>query len=169
MPGARMPSGDVLGGAGWMAFGAAVCVGAWRMDRFDTMGATLYTMPGFMPGLVGAVLVALGAALAWRGVRAARATPARGAPAHVGAAPREPLLNRRVAVMLALCLVYAAGLVGRAPFWLATTAFVAAFTWTFAPEGTAAARRALAALAAGALTSLVVVLVFEQVFLVRLP
>jgi hypothetical protein len=156
--------GDVIGGAGWMAFGAAVCVEAWRMDRFDTMGATLWTMPGFMPALVGATLMALGAALAVRGLR--------GAPGPLGSAagaPREPLLNRRVGLMLALCLTYAAGLVGHVPFWLATAVFVAAFTWLFTPAGATPLRRALAAGAAGVLTSLAVVLVFEQVFLVRLP
>lgn len=157
-----MNRSDVLGGAGWMAFGAAVCLGAWRMDRFDTMGATLYTMPGFMPALVGALLVALGAALAWRGLRA-------GTPAPASGAAREPVLSRRVLGMLALCLAYAAGLVGHVPFWLATALFVSVFTWVFTPPGPSPWRRLLGAAATGALTSLAVVLVFEQVFLVRLP
>jgi hypothetical protein len=152
---------DVIGGAAWIAFGAAVCLGAWHMERFDTMGATLYTMPGFMPGLIGALLVVLGGALAWRGVR--------GGATGTGAPAREPLFTTRVLAMLALCLAYAAGLVGRVPFWLATALFVAAFTYAFTPPETARTRRVLGAVAAGALTSLAVVLVFEQVFLVRLP
>lgn len=163
-----MNRGDVLGGAGWMAFGAAVCVGAWRMDRFDTMGATLYTMPGFMPGLVGALLVALGAALGLRGLRGLHAgTPAPASAA--GGAAAEPVLSRRVLGMLALCLAYAAGLVGHVPFWLATALFVSVFTWAFTPPGPSPRRRLLGALASGAITTLAVVLVFEQVFLVRLP
>ena len=159
-----MNRSDVIGGAGWMAFGAAVCALAWRMDRFDTMGATLYTMPGFMPGLVGALLVVLGAALALRGLRAGAARAA-----GPDGAPPEALLNTRVLTMLALAFAYATGLVGRVPFWLATVLFVSVFTYVFTPAETSRTRRLLVAVAAGGLTALAVVLVFEQVFLVRLP
>ena len=40
---------DRLGGALWMAFGLAIAVGAWRMDRFESMGAAIYTAPGLVP------------------------------------------------------------------------------------------------------------------------
>ncbi|MBP6775728.1 MAG: tripartite tricarboxylate transporter TctB family protein [Piscinibacter sp.] len=151
---------DLRGGAGWMAFGLAILAGAWQMDRFESMGATVYTAPGFVPALFGAVLLLLGALLAARGWRASRD--------GAGVEAAQPLLNRRIALMLALTLTYAAGLIGRAPFWLATMLFVAAFTAAFS-EGRPPARRALVALASGVLTALVVVVVFERIFLVRLP
>jgi hypothetical protein len=151
---------DLRGGMGWVVFGLAILAGAWRMDRFESMGATVYTAPGFVPAMFGFALVLLGSVLAWRGSRAE--------PASAADAPTEPLLSRRVGLMLALTFAYAAVLVGRLPFWLATTLFVAAFTATFT-EDQPPLRRAWVAIASGLLTSLVVVLVFERVFLVRLP
>jgi Tripartite tricarboxylate transporter TctB family len=151
---------DLGGGVGWMVFGLAILAGAWRMDRFESMGATLYTAPGFVPALFGLVLVLLGGVLAWRG-------SAVGPEAGIDAAA-EPLLSRRILLMLAFTLAYAALLVGRLPFWLATTLFVASFTGVFT-EGQPPLRRLSVAVASGLLTSLMVVLVFERIFLVRLP
>ncbi|MEO8022726.1 tripartite tricarboxylate transporter TctB family protein [Polaromonas sp.] len=154
---------DLRGGAGWVGFGLLIVAESLRMDRFTAMGAELYTMPGFVPGMIGCVIVLLGAILMLRGWR--RGNIAAAAPGG----PAPPVLNRRVLATLALSLVYAAGLIGRAPFWLATALFVAAFVWCFAPPEQARSRRLLAALAAGALTTIVVTLVFQYVFLVRLP
>ncbi|MES3015518.1 MAG: tripartite tricarboxylate transporter TctB family protein [Pseudomonadota bacterium] len=150
---------DLGGGVGWMVFGLAILAASWRMDRFESMGATVYTAPGFVPAMFGFALVLLGAVLAWRGWRARHA--------GVDTAP-GPLLSRRIGLMLALTLAYAAGLVGRMPFWLATSLFVAAFTAAFA-DTQPPARRALTALASGVLTTLAVLIVFERIFLVRLP
>jgi putative tricarboxylic transport membrane protein len=151
---------DLRGGVGWVVFGLAILVASWRMDRFEAMGATVYTAPGFVPAIFGSSLVLLGAVLASRGWSARR---------HASVvADTEPLQSRRIALMLLLTLGYAAGLVGRVPFWLATSLFVATFTAAYA-EGVPLARRVLTALASGALTTLAVLLVFERLFLVRLP
>jgi len=151
---------DLRGGVGWMIFGLAILVASWRMDRFEAMGATVYTAPGFVPAIFGFTLVLLGAVLAWRGwsVRLAAG----------GVEGEPPLLSRRISLMLALTLAYAAGMVGRMPFWLATSLFVAAFTAAFA-DTLPPMRRAITALASGALTTLAVLVVFERIFLVRLP
>lgn len=151
---------DLAGGAGWMAFGLAILVGAWRMDRFEAMGATLYTAPGLVPGVFGLVLMLLGAALAWRGWR--DRSP------RDEAATAVPLISRRTVWTIVLALGYAAVLVGRAPFAPATAAFVALFTFVFS-EAPSLPRRVGVAAASGVLTALAVVLVFERVFLVRLP
>jgi hypothetical protein len=152
---------DLRGGVGWMAFGLVIAVAAWRMDRFESMGATAYTAPGLVPGLFGMLLIVLGGALAWRGWRGS-------VPAGAGDEGPGPLLNRRIGWTLALSLGYAALAVGRVPFWLATAAFVAAFCALFSDQASAR-RRVLVGLIAGVLTSAIVVLVFERVFLVRLP
>jgi hypothetical protein len=166
MPAERRAAGaDLRGGAGWIAFGLAILVGAWRMDRFESMGATLYTAPGLVPGIFGLLLIVLGAVLAWRGWRELHAR--RVALAH-SVTPIEPLLNRRIVIMLALTLGYAAVLVGRVPFTAATALFVAVFTFAFAVDGPAW-RRAGVALLSGLLTTVAIVLVFERIFLVRLP
>lgn len=161
--GGKTARSDLLGGAGWAGFGLLIVTEALRMDRFTAMGATLYTMPGFVPGIIGSVIVLLGAVLMLRGWRRSKA---------VGKSPdagTEPVVNRRVGITLVLSLVYAGALLGRAPFWLVTALFVAAFTWLFAPEDQPAARRLVAAVIAGIVTSAVVTVVFQYVFLVRLP
>lgn len=158
--GGKTARSDLWGGAGWMVFGLAIVVGAVRMDRFESMGAQLYTMPGFVPGMIGGLVALLGLVLMARGW-ARRAQEA--------AEPGEPLLNRRILITLSLTLVYAGLLIGRAPFWLVTALFVAAFVGVFAPADMPQARRAIVALLAGVLTSAVVTLVFQYVFLVRLP
>ncbi len=152
---------DLWGGAGWAGLGLLIMAASWRMERFESMGAELYTMPGFVPGMFGIVLLLLGIALllrSWR--RSIRQT---------SAAPDEPLINRRIALMLALSLGYAIGLIGRVPFWLATAVFVAGFVACFAPREQTPTRRLVVSLLAGVLTSAVVSFTFQQIFLVRLP
>jgi hypothetical protein len=156
--GGRTARSDLLGGVGWILFGAAIVAAALRMDRFEAMGATLYTMPGFVPAIFGGALVALGAALGLRGWRR-----------RAAAAPGPAVLNRRVVLMLGLSLVYAIGLIGRVPFWLGTPVFVGAFIFLFTDDQRTLPRRAALAAIVAVVTTLTVVVVFEQVFLVRLP
>jgi hypothetical protein len=150
----------------WVALGAAIVVGAWRMDRFESQGATLYSMPGLVPGLLGAVLVLLGALLAARSVRRGALGP--GQPSLL------PRWNGRLLLAAALMFVYALGLVGHGvPFWLATfvfvAAFVAVFEWRLRGERGQRVRGIVLALVYGAGTTFVVSYVFEQLFFVRLP
>ena len=164
--GGKTARSDLLGGAGWAGFGLLIVTEALRMDRFTSMGASLYTMPGFVPGIIGSVIVLLGAVLMLRGWRRSKA---EGMQAAQDGTTREPVVNRRIAITLVLSLVYAGALLGRAPFWLVTALFVAAFTWVFAPADQPRARRVVAAVIAGAATSAIVTVVFQYVFLVRLP
>lgn len=161
--GGKTARSDLWGGAGWVVFGVVIVIGSVRMERFESMGAQLYTMPGFVPGMIGGVVTLLGLVLMLRGwARRAQEIPA-------DAEPAEPLLNRRIVISMALSLVYAGLLIGRTPFWLVTALFVAAFVAVFAPTDTPPVRRAVVALLAGVLTSAVVTLVFQNIFLVRLP
>lgn len=155
-PSARV---DLVSAAAWIAGAGAIVYASWTMDRLERHGAALYTAPALVPGLLGLVLFALAVLL---GVRAIR----EGA---LGGGGINPSLRQGwggTALVLALCLGYALGLVGRAPFWLATFVFVTAFIATF--EYPAFRRMALAPLY-GAGTSFVVTYLFESVFLVRLP
>ena len=121
--------------------------------------------PGIAPGMIGGLVALLGVVLMLRGW--ARRGNEAGAAAELE--PVTPLLNRRIVITMLLALAYAGLLIGRAPFWLVTALFVAAFVAVFAPSGSTPLRRATVAVLAGVLTSAVVTLVFEQVFLVRLP
>ena len=163
--GAPRPSAraDLVSGLAWIAFGAAVIAAAWAMERFESQGATLYSMPGLVPGLLGGMLTLLGALLCVRALK-------QGA---LAAAALWPGWNARLLAAIGAMLIYALGLVGRVPFWLATFVFVAGFValfeWRERGERGERVRGLLVALVCGAATSGIVSAVFEQVFLVRLP
>jgi hypothetical protein len=146
--------GDLLQGVAWALGGGIIVYASWTMDRLERHGAALYTAPGLVPGLLGLLLLALGVVLAVRGRRAP------------GPASAPAFAWGNTPLVLALCLGYAVGLIGRAPFWLATFLFVTVFIAVF--EYPSRRRMALAPVY-GAATSLVVTYLFETVFLVRLP
>jgi hypothetical protein len=156
------PRADLAWSAAWLALSTAILVASWTMDRLERLGAKLYGAPGLVPGLLGLVLLVLSLALAVRAVR-------QGARQGALRRGRPFILDQTwmgTALVLALCFGYAAGLIGRVPFWLATFVFVTAFIAMF--EYPARRRMALAPAYAAA-TSLVVTWLFESVFLVRLP
>lgn len=156
---------DFLTGVVLMALGLAAFAFSLDMPRFAERNINPYTVPGLVPGALGLIIAVLGAVLALRAARAggwrlgSRAT----AVDRTGA--------RQVGLTLVLTLGYAAGLVGRMPFWLATFLFVLAFVVAFEwPKGPAGRTRRLALAAAyAALLSAAVTYVFQEVFLVRLP
>lgn len=163
---------DFIAACLWVAFGMAVVIAAWRMDRLESRGATLYTAPGLVPGVLGAILVLFGLLLALRAVRAGghRLGGTRWA---LGSETR--VVASRVGVFAVLGLGYAAGLVGHGgiPFWLATFVFVAltitVFDWTRRQRAGQVTRGLVLAASVGAGTAFVVSYVFQEVFLVRLP
>jgi putative tricarboxylic transport membrane protein len=147
-----------------MVLGLATVVASLRMPDYADVGAEPWSAPGTVPGQLGAALVLLAAILCLRSLAARRAA---------GPAPEAEPVERgcgRVAAAAGLCLVYAAGLVGRVPFWLATFLFVFAFVavFEFGAPGSRW-RRAVGALAVAGLTAAVVPWIFQGVFLVRLP
>jgi hypothetical protein len=153
---------DLWGGAAWAGFGLLILGESLRMDRYEAMGAVLYTMPGFVPGMLGSVVALLGLVLMLRGWRRKLRESASDDVA-------VRVFNRRIAITMALSMVYAGLLIGRAPFWLVTALFVTAFVASFTPEDQPLLRRVTVSLLAGVITSAVVTLVFQYVFLVRLP
>lgn len=162
------PRTDAIAAWALVAFGALVAWLAWRMDRMEAQDGTLWTAPGLWPGAVGLCIVALGLVLVVRSRRRARTLGWDAAEAD-----DTPLVPApRFALAAATFFAYGLVLVGRGlPFWLGTTLFVAAYVYLFreTPPATSATRRAVFALAIGAAVAAVVTLVFERVFLVRLP
>jgi len=164
------PRRDLQGGAVWTAVGSAIVVLSWQMDRMVQQGATLHTAPGLWPGIVGAILAALGGMLMLRSWRRAQ---------HIGWYTAEtddtdyaPLSSFTLAA--AMFFVYALLLVGRGlPFWFGTALFVTVFVFVFQYTGRKAAAKVargfIVALACGVITAILVTLVFEQLFYVRLP
>jgi hypothetical protein len=161
------PFVDLIAGGAWLALAIAIMVAAWTMDRLQHLKIPIFTVPGLVPGLLGA---AIGLASIVLIVRSLRAGALAGA--------HWPSINfrehwRLIAVLI-LCLGYAIGLIGHGlPFWLGSAIFVAAFIFTFQfadrrREGTLP-RGALVAVTVGLVSALVIHYAFQDLFLVRLP
>lgn len=146
------------------ALALVVVVESWRMPRLENLGVHPMSAPGLTPGLLGLVLLLLGLLLLLRSLRERRATasPVPSRPAVAGNGGRALLA-------VALCLAYALGLLGRLPFALATGVFVFAFVAAFGFERARPWRTLGGAAAMAVFTAIAVTLLFEQLFLVRLP
>jgi hypothetical protein len=165
------PRADLADAAGWIALGIAVLAGSLAMDRLEQQHINPYTVPGLLPGLLGIAMILLGAVLALRSWRRGAFTEPH-PPAH--ADDREQ--RRRVWIVIALCVGYGVVLVGHGiPFWLASTLYVTASILILQrlsrdPQERRLSPRAwIQALVIGLVASLATHLVFQELFLVRLP
>lgn len=158
------PRADLVTAAVLFALGVAIVVQALAMPRFVEQSGTGLTAPGIVPGFYGIMIALLSAVLGLRAIR-------RGGWAVRGKATGTPGDGRKLLIASALGILYAGVLVGRVPFWAASALFVFAFTtvfeWDQAPERRV--RRMLEAAAIGLGTGIAVMLVFERLFLLRLP
>ena len=160
------PRADLADAAGWTALGMAVLAGSWTMDRLEDQDVPPFAAPGLLPGLLGIVLILMGVLL---GVRSLRRGPGPvAAEGLLGPAPGRAL------AVIGLCVLFGGGLVGHGlPFWAAAAVFVTVAIlflrrgpggeWRLGP-------RALGfAVAVGLGAGFGITLLFQQLFLVRLP
>ena len=173
---ARVLTADRIGGLIWIVFGAAVIYGSWVMDRLETLGIPPSTAPGVVPGLLGAFIILFGLVLVLR-------RDAVGAPAFEqvqGAAPAEAASDesdfhwKRAALSAVLCLAYGGALLGSGiPYWLLTTAFlflhIVLLDETTDVPARFNLRRAITAAILAPAFATAVTLIFQYIFLVRLP
>jgi drug/metabolite transporter (DMT)-like permease len=165
------PRSDFWQGVAWMVFGGALLVASLAMDRLQSQNINPYTIPGLLPAILGVAMILLGTVLAIR-------SHARGAFTH----PPEPFtahqreVRKRVWVVVAMCSVYSVGLIGQGmPFWLGSTIFITGAIVIVQrmdpdPEKRRLTPRVwLQALVIGVLASVITQLVFQDLFLVRLP
>jgi hypothetical protein len=153
----------------FMALGIGILSIAAGMPTYREQLGDAYTAPGLVPAVHGAIVILLSL---WLGIRAIR----RGAfAAATNAGVEKPVgySNTRLALAAGLCLVFAAGLIGRMPFGVAAAVFVSGFILLFEWRSGMATgehlKRAATAIAIGIATGIAVTLVFERLFLVRLP
>lgn len=159
------PRADLVTAAVLLCFGLTVATLSWNMPTFVEQSHTGLTAPGIVPGFYGVVMSGLAILL---GLRAIRRGGLRASPHGPALGPGD---GQRLGTAAALGILYSGVLVGRFPFWLASAVFVFAFTAAFEWEKGLAgrARRLVEAAAIGLGTGVAVMLVFERVFLVRLP
>ena len=153
-----MKSGTIQG-AFWIAVGGAIFYASWIMDRLANLGVKPFSAPGLLPGILGVFIVLLGVAMLLRGRNPSG---------------EDAIDWRRILVPLAICLGFAAGLVGHGlPFWLAAWIFVALMIWTLQYKERRAkgelGRLATLSLSIGLAAGVAVSLVFQELFLIRLP
>jgi Tripartite tricarboxylate transporter TctB family len=151
----------------WLAAGGAIFYGSWTMDRLANLGVQVFSAPGLLPGVLGIFIILLGVAMLLRALQA-------GALQARSAKPRAVTDWPRVLPPTVLCVAYAAVLVGHGmPFWLASWIFVTAMIATLQfrerQQHGELPRLALVALAVGAGAGIVVSLIFQELFLIRLP
>ncbi len=165
------PRSDWADGLGWIALGVAILIGSITMDRLERQGVNPYTVPGLLPGLLGIVMILLGGILALRSWR-------RGALRYCAAAPSADLREqrRRIWIVTGLCLGYGIVLIGHGlPFWLASTIYVTSSILILQRMSRDPVERRLTprawikALTIGLCSSVITHLVFQELFLVRMP
>jgi hypothetical protein len=167
---AQPPRSDFIAAILWIAFGVAVAIASWRMDRLTNQDINPYTIPGLLPGFLGLALILFGALMLGRAWRAGALTPqGRGRPNRMSAAEL-----RRFGIIVALCLAFGVGLVGHGlPFWAAAALYVATTIATLQyPQRKAAGqvtRGLVVAVVIGLAAGWAITLVFQDIFLVRLP
>jgi hypothetical protein len=165
------PRSDLRGGLGWMVLGGAVLIGSVTMDRLEQQNINPYTIPGLLPGILGLAMLLLGALLAlrsWR--RGALAQP------HLPFTEHQREVRKRVWTVIALCTIYSVGLIGHGiPFWAASAVFVVASIVILQRMSRDEVERRLTpkfwvkAVVIGVAAAVLTHLVFQELFLVRLP
>ncbi len=169
-------SADRIGGLIWVTFGAAVVYGSWAMDRLDSLKIPPATVPGLVPGLLGAGLITFGLFLTLRRPDAAIETSSFAIPAPEPAAAlaADDFAWKRLGLSWVLCMAYGGLLLGRGVhYWILTSGFLLLHFLLLdenerVPAHPDLRRLLLAALLAPVIAT-VVTLVFQYVFLVRLP
>jgi len=161
---------DFIGALLWMAFGIAVTIGSWNMDRLENQDINPYTVPGLVPGLLGVAVVFFSLLMLVRAWRQGALAPTGGSVEKPGSATQ----GKRFAIVLALCLILDVVLLGHGlPFWAAAALYVAATISILQyPQRKAngqVLRGLIVAAATGIAAGVIITLVFQNFFLVRLP
>lgn len=168
---AASPRADLSDAIGWVILGVVVVVLSLQMDRLQDRHINPLTVPGLVPGLLGVGMTIVGAILGLR-------SWSRGALHQALPAVAENQRKRRLRVLLAviLCCGYSAVLLGHGlPFWVASSIYVTCSILVFDRMSSDPVKRRIGlltvakALLIGVLSSVAVWLVFERLFLVRLP
>jgi putative tricarboxylic transport membrane protein len=164
-----MGRADLVTGLVLFALSIAVIYGAWTMPRLEIRQIHPLSAPGLTPGLLGIALALTSLMLIGKAATSGRTTATREDEDDEA----NPGAGFRLATAAVLCLVYALGLIGRMPFWLATTLFVtvaiAVFEWDRGGTHRERAVRLAWAVFLGIATGVAVSYIFRDLFLVRLP
>lgn len=168
------PRVDMITGAAFLALAIGIIVVSWMMPTYLDQKGAIYEAPALVPMLHGVIIGILSLWLIARSLRRGRQGLIAASP-WVAAGPNDGGMSdpMRLAVASALALMFTVGLITRMPFWLASAIFIAVFTivfeWRPGQPWRTRLRRSAEAVLLGAVASAGIFLVFEEIFLVRLP
>ncbi len=173
-----MRRADVRSGILIILVSLAFLLSSLRMP-WGIYGYEWFAGPGFVPLVLSSVLALLGAILLVRGLRGSSIyreieQSSEGRQPEAGPEPAGASVARhhrsvlgdqlyRAVMVVAFCALYVFVLLGRLPYWLATTVFVAGFICGFKGGSL------LKGIVVGAITSAAVIVVFSRIFGVVLP
>lgn len=148
-----------------LALGIAALLGGWSMDRLEIRRIHPASIPGLVPMLLGAALIICSSLLLLEAIR------------QKGYRLTRLGFEADGFIRLGLCLILTLGypllLIGHMPYWLATSIFVFLFItfleWQPARALPGHIRALGTALLQAVIVGVVVALLFEKFFLVRLP
>ena len=147
-----------------LALGMAMCVGGWTMDRLEIRQIHPASIPGLVPMILGGLLAICAGLL----LRASFTDTMRGSERIMVGGSWS-----RLGITTAICVIYALVLIGWASYFWATAIFTFGFAVIFSYPVEGTARRKAIAVAGAAALGLGIgfgsALLFEQLFLVRLP
>ncbi|MFO7782365.1 MAG: tripartite tricarboxylate transporter TctB family protein [Spirochaetia bacterium] len=167
----NMPKADFVTAMIFVAFGIGVLVLALQMPRFEGQDVNPYSVPGIVPGFLGAIIAFLGGVMLIRSIlkKGYRLGIDRDAVTRFYRAEA----TKRFAMTIVICVVYALVVLGRVPYEVATALFVFAFIAYFEYESDKPLRAQLRkigiALLMAVLVAGIVGYVFRSLFLVNLP
>ncbi|HEX7388046.1 MAG TPA: tripartite tricarboxylate transporter TctB family protein [Castellaniella sp.] len=166
------PLSDLHDSIGWLILGAAILIASLKMSRLTDQHINPYTVPGLVPGLLGIGMMIVGAILGLRSWERHRHQPES---PHIRS-DKDRLRSKRVLLAVILCCGYSLVLIGHGlPFWLASFIYVTASIFAFDRISTNPAKRKLTfrslfkTVVIGIGASSAIWLIFEKIFLVRLP
>lgn len=168
--GAVPPRLDLIAAALLFLLAAVVLAAARAMPTFIERGGAPFAAPGFVPSLYAGLLAVLAILLGARSVAAGALRRGGGRAGGLTAEARDAMLRLLLATTLGASLVF--GMIGRIPFVHAAALFIAAFIlifeWRREPLSRRL-RRLAEAFGIAIAAAVAISLIFERVFLLRLP
>jgi len=154
-----------------MAFAIGIIWMSIEMPRLEERNINPWSIPGLVPGILGIIILLLGIVLFLRSIKQ---------KGYAVGITKEKTVNwfrksstKRLGLTLILTLGYAWGLIGRIPYPIATFLFVFLFIIIFEYNKKdikkIKIKRFLIAFMTATLASALVSVVFQYIFLVRLP
>ncbi len=167
----NMPRADFVTSMILIAFGISVLVLSLQMPRFEEHDVNPYSVPGIVPGFLGAVIAFLGVVLLIRSILQ------KGYRLGISGGTVKDFFSsevtKRFALTIAISVIYALVLLGRISYPIATGVYIFAFIFIFEYEWKKSfsdqLKKVLMALVISVIFSAAVTGVFRYLFLVNLP